>query len=342
MIARALRSVASGRELSRDEIRAVISAIMAGEGEAVQIAALLAALRTRGETLEEVIGAAQAMRDHAIELPEAPPDAVDTCGTGGDGAGTFNISTVAAIVVAGAGVPVAKHGNRAATSRCGSAEVLEALGISLELAPARMAEAVREVGIGFLFARACHPAMARVGPIRAALGIPTLFNRLGPLTNPMHVRHQLVGVADPGLMEPTLRALCELGVAGAWVVHGQDGLDELSTCAASEICFERDGEIERQTIEPGKLVPRAGREDLEGGDAAENAGIARAILAGEPGPRRDVVLLNAAAALCAASAERALPEALERAAEAIDSGRARDLLERWVAFTRSEAASEGS
>ena len=313
MIGQALRSVSAGQELSRDEIRAVIGAIMAGEGDDLQIAALLAALHTRGETLEEVIGAAQAMRDHAIKLPEAPPDAVDTCGTGGDGAGTFNISTVAAIVVAGAGVPVAKHGNRAATSRCGSAEVLEALGISLELAPARMAAAVTEVGIGFLFARACHPAMARVGPIRARLGIPTLFNRVGPLTNPMHVRHQLVGVADPGLMQPTVRALHALGVEGAWVVHGQDGLDELSTCAPSEICFERDGEIVRQTLEPGKLVPRARPEDLKGGEATENAAIARAILAGEPGPRRDVVLLNAGAALCAAGAEPDLPGALERA-----------------------------
>ncbi len=338
MIGQALRSVSAGQELSRDEIRAVIGAIMAGEGDDLQIAALLAALHTRGETLEEVIGAAQAMRDHAIKLPEAPPDAVDTCGTGGDGAGTFNISTVAAIVVAGAGVPVAKHGNRAATSRCGSAEVLEALGISLELAPARMAAAVTEVGIGFLFARACHPAMARVGPIRARLGIPTLFNRVGPLTNPMHVRHQLVGVADPGLMQPTVRALHALGVEGAWVVHGQDGLDELSTCAPSEICFERDGEIVRQTLEPGKLVPRARPEDLKGGEATENAAIARAILAGEPGPRRDVVLLNAGAALCAAGAEPDLPGALERAGDAIDSGRARDLLERWTAFTRREGA----
>ncbi|NRA04429.1 MAG: anthranilate phosphoribosyltransferase [Myxococcales bacterium] len=338
MIGQALRSVSAGQELSRDEIRAVIGAIMAGEGDDLQIAALLAALHTRGETLEEVIGAAQAMRDHAIKLPEAPPDAVDTCGTGGDGAGTFNISTVAAIVVAGAGVPVAKHGNRAATSRCGSAEVLEALGISLELAPARMAAAVTEVGIGFLFARACHPAMARVGPIRARLGIPTLFNRVGPLTNPMHVRHQLVGVADPGLMQPTVRALHALGVEGAWVVHGQDGLDELSTCAPSEICFERDGEIVRQTLEPGKLVPRARPEDLKGGEATENAAIARAILAGEPGPRRDVVLLNAGAALCAAGAEPDLPGALERAGDAVDSGRARDLLERWTAFTRREGA----
>jgi anthranilate phosphoribosyltransferase len=338
VIGEALRKVSSGEKLSREEMRRVVDAVMRGDGEDVEIAALLAALRTRGETPEEVIGAAQAMRANAVELPEAPPEAVDTCGTGGDGANTFNISTVAAIVVAGAGVPVAKHGNRSATGRCGSAEVLEALGISLDLPPTRAAAAVREVGIGFLFARACHPAMARVAPIRSRLGIPTIFNRLGPLTNPMRVRHQLIGVADPEVMEPTVVVLRELGVAGAWVVHGRDGLDELSTCAQSDICFEREGTVSRETLEPGELLPRAEPRDLAGGDAPENAEIARGVLAGESGPRRDVVLLNAAAALCAAGAERDLRAGVERAAESIDSGCARSLLERWIAFTEKERA----
>ena len=334
MIGGALRKVSSGETLSREEMRQTIGAIMRGDGDDLEIAGLLAALRTRGETVDEVTGAAEAMRANALPLPDAPPGAVDTCGTGGDGAGTFNISTVAAIVVAGAGVPVAKHGNRSASGRCGSADVLEALGLPLDASPERMAAAVREVGIGFLYARACHPAMARVAPIRTALGIPTLFNRAAPLANPMRVRHQLVGVGDGTRLEETARVLAALGVEGAWVVHGGDGLDELSTCAESEICRERGGEIVRETLEPDTLFPRAKPAALRGGDARENAEIARSILDGERGPRRDVVLLNASAALCAAGAEEELRTGVERAAESIDAGRAADVLDRWLAFAR--------
>lgn len=338
MIAEALARVTRGEQLERAEMSGVIRAVMQGEGSEIQIAGLLAALRTRGETLEELVGAAQAMRALALPLPEAAAGAVDTCGTGGDGAGTFNISTVAAIVVAGAGAPVAKHGNRAATSRCGSAELLEALGVSLAVGPERMAEAVTEVGIGFLFARDCHPAMARVAPIRAALGVPTLFNRLGPLTNPMRVRRHLLGVASGDHMDEALMALVELGATDAWVVHGEDGLDEISSCAPTRVCRYRDGEIERLTLAPGDYVAKAEPAALLGGDVEQNAAIASAILAGESGAKRDVVVLNAGAALCVAGRAADLGEGILQAEQSLDSGAARDCLERWIAFTASRTS----
>ena len=336
MIGAAVRRVAAGEELTRDEMRDVIGAIMSGEEPDARVAALLALLHARGETVEELTGAAEAMRAHALALPEAPPGAIDTCGTGGDGANTFNISTVAALVVAGAGVPVVKHGNRAATSRCGSAELLEQLGVRLETAPERMARAVERVGIGFLFARACHPAMARVAPIRAALPIPTLFNRLGPLTNPMHPRRQLLGVGQASALESSAAVLKALGLARAWVVHGSDGLDEISSGADTEVCALEDGALRRFTLPAGKYVPRCLPGDLAGGDAEENGAIAEEVLAGASGPRRDVVLLNAGAALVVAGAATALEGGVGLAAESIDSGRARDVLERWVEFGREE------
>jgi anthranilate phosphoribosyltransferase len=304
----------------------------------VQIAALLAALRTRGETLDEVVGAAEALRELALPLPAAPEGAIDTCGTGGDGANTFNISTVSALVAAGAGVPVAKHGNRAASSRCGSAELLEALGVAIEIPPERMARSVSEIGFGFLYARACHPAMARVAPVRAALGIRTLFNRLGPLTNPMRVRRQLVGVAAAALVEPTLAALVELGADCVWVVHGEDGVDELSISAPTRVAAYANGRTERFIVGHGEIVPAAPRAEIAGGDAAENARIARAVLAGEKGAPRDAVLLNSAAALCVAGRARDLREGVQRAAESLDGGCAAALLERFAAFTRRGSA----
>ncbi len=335
MITECLERVVSGDTLTRVEMRALVVALMSGEGSELELAALLAALRTRGETVDEVVGAAEAMRELAVILPKAPAGAIDTCGTGGDGSNTFNISTVSALVVAGAGVPVAKHGNRAASSRCGSAEVLEALGVKLETTPERMAECVREVGIGFLFARACHPAMARVAPVRSALKIRTIFNRLGPLTNPMRVDRQLVGVADAALLEPTLAALVELGLTHVWVVHGEDGLDEISLSATTHVHSVREGVQQVFAIRPGEVVPAGPREALIGGDAATNAGIAREILSGRPGPARDVVLLNAGAALCVAGRAEELVEGARLAAESIDSGRASDVLERFVAFTKA-------
>lgn len=339
MIAEAASCVAGGGELSRAEMRGLVGAIMAGEGADEEVGALLVALYRRGETIDEVIGAAEALRALALPLPPAPPGAIDTCGTGGDRSGTFNISTLAALVAAGAGVPVAKHGNRSATSRCGSADVLEALGVRLELPPQRMARAVHEVGIGFLFARVCHPAMARVAPIRARLDTPTLFNRLGPLTNPMDVRRQLVGVANPEHVADTLEALIALGAECAWVVHSADGLDEISPGATTEVHAYREGARERLRLEPGQLVPAGPREALAGGDAARNAEIAREVLGGTKGPCRDAVLLNAAAALHVAGRAASLGDGVLAAEAAIDSGAARALLERWIAFCASDEGS---
>jgi anthranilate phosphoribosyltransferase len=324
----------AGERFSRGEMRDIVRALVSTASD-VEIAGLLVALRTRGETPDEVIGAATALRELALPLP-AVPEAVDTCGTGGDGAGTFNISTVAGLVVAGAGVPVAKHGNRAASSRCGSAELLEALGVDVEAPPERMARAVREVGFGFLYARKCHPAMARVAPVRAALGVRTLFNGLGPLTNPLRPRRQLVGVADPAQLEPMGAALVELGAEHVWVVHAEDGLDEVSLGARTQVLVRSGARSERFALEPGELFPRAELAALSGGDAAENARIARAVLANEPGPRRDVVLLNAGAALCAAERTRSLADGVKLAAQSLESGRARGVLERLIAFARGD------
>jgi anthranilate phosphoribosyltransferase len=338
MIRQALRTVVAGGSLARSEASELVAAVMRGEGSEIEIAGLLAALRTRGETLDEVVGAALAMRSLALPLPDAPAEAVDIVGTGGDGAGTFNISSVASFVVAGAGGTVAKHGNRAATSRCGSAEVFAALGVNLDVDPARMAEAVRQIGIGFLFARQCHPAMARVAPIRTALGIPTIFNRLGPLTNPMRVRRHMVGVAQAALVEPTLDALVELGAERAWVVHGEDGLDEISTCAPTQVVVWNGHGKERHVLETGAFVPTARSEDLLGGDVEENAAIARSVLAGDRGPKRDIVVVNAAAALVVAGRVRDLAQGVALAAESIDSGHASAALERLCAFTNGRSA----
>jgi anthranilate phosphoribosyltransferase len=332
----ALQRAAAGERFTRGEARDLVHAIVGAGASDVEIAALLTALHVRGETLDEVVGAANALRELALPLPEAPHDAIDTCGTGGDGAATFNISTLAALVVAGAGVPVAKHGNRAASSRCGSAELLEALGVRIEIEPARMARAVREVGFGFLYARACHPAMARVAPVRAALGFRTLFNRLGPLTNPMRVRRQLVGVADTQLVEPTAEALIALGAESVWVVHSEDGLDEISLAAPTHVWARSAARSERFTIAAGEIFPRAETSQLAGGDAAANARIAERVLANEPGPQRDVVLLNAAAALCVGERAGSLAEGVKLAAQSLESGRARRVLHRLVAFSRSD------
>ena len=333
----ALARAVEGGRYSRAAARALVHEIVSERASDVEIAALLTALRVRGETLDEIVGAASALRELALELPAAPAGAIDNCGTGGDGAGTFNISTLAALVVAGAGVPVAKHGNRAASSRCGSAELLEALGVRIEAGPERMARAVHEIGFGFLYARACHPAMARVAPIRAALGFRTLFNRLGPLTNPMRVRRQLVGVADPAALEPTADALAELGAESVWVVHSEDGLDEISLAAPTQVLVRGGGRRERFVIAAGEIFPRADTRELAGGDAAENARIAAAVLANEPGPRRDVVLLNAAAGLCAAERVQSLADGAKLAARSLESGRARRVLDELVAFSRSDS-----
>jgi anthranilate phosphoribosyltransferase len=338
VIAEAAVRVRRGECLDRREMYELIRALMQGEGDDAAVQDLLVALHERGETVDELVGAAEAMRALALPLPEAPPGAIDTCGTGGDRSGTFNISPVAALVLAGASVPVAKHGNRSATSRCGSADVLEALGVRLDIEPEHMARSVEEVGIGFLFARTCHPAMARVAPIRARIPTPTLFNRLGPLTNPMRVRRQLIGVADPSLLDPTLDVLVALGAESAWVVHGRDGLDEITLTDATDVSRYLRGRRDRLTLEQGEHLPSCRPEALRGGEPEQNAHIAREVLSGKPGPRRDVVLLNAAAGLCVAGRAETIAEALPLAVRSIDSGAALDVLERWIAFTAALGA----
>jgi anthranilate phosphoribosyltransferase len=338
MIGKALSRVAAGGALERAEMRDVMGAIMRGGAGELEVAALLAALHTRGETLDEIVGAAQALRELAVALPGAPAAAIDTCGTGGGGVGTFNISTLAALVAAAAGVPVAKHGNRAATSRCGSADLLEALGIPIDAPPRLMARAVREVGIGFLFARTCHPAMKRVAPIRSALPIPTLFNRLGPLAHPMGVKRQLVGVAARSMLDSTLEALVELGADAAWVFHSEDARDEISLSGPTEVRSYRDGRIEAFQLEPGTYVSEAGLDALRGGDTATNERIAREVLGGAGGAQRDAVALAAGAALCVAGRVSDLAEGVAEARRLLEAGAARELLERWTAFLAEAGA----
>jgi len=337
----AIAIATAGGEVPGPQLEAAFGEIMDGKASPVQIAALLVALRTRGETVGEIVSAARALRARAETAPLFDPRAVDTCGTGGDGADTFNISTVAAFVVAGAGVPVAKHGNRAASSRAGSFDVLEALGVRADLPIAAAARVAAEVGIAFFYARRAHPAMRHVAAVRAELGIRTLMNCLGPLLNPVGARRQLVGVYAAGLVEPLARALAELGAERALVVHGDDGLDELTTTGPSRVALW-DGETLRpDSVDPSALgLPRSRPGDLAGGDAAENAAIARAVLAGEPGPRRDVVLLNAAGALFAAGAVEDLAAGLAAARESLDSGAAAGRLAALVRAS-AEAAEAG-
>lgn len=338
-IREAIARLMEGRDLSEAEAEAVMGQIMAGEATPAQIGAFLTALRLKGERVEEITGCARAMRRSAIPVRPRRRDLVDTCGTGGDGTGTFNISTTVAFVVAGAGLGVAKHGNRSISSRCGSADVLEALGVNLELTPEQVAQCIDEVGIGFLFAPRLHPAMKHaIGP-RREMGVRTIFNILGPLTNPAGATRQIMGVYDPGLTSPLAQVLGRLGVQAAFVVHGADGLDELSTTGVNRVSYLREGWMKDFSLDPAEMgLPRARVEDLQGGTVEENARITRAVLAGERGPRRDVVLLNAAAALVVGGLTRDLEEGLQRAAETIDSGRAQEKLEALVAFTQSCAA----
>ncbi len=324
------------QDLSLAEAEAAMDVIMSGEATPAQIGAFLVALRMKGETVEEIAGCARSMRRNAVRVPmqhEGP--IVDTCGTGGDRSGTFNISTTAAFVVAGAGVPVAKHGNRSVSSKCGSADVLEALGVNIQLTPEQVARCIDEIGIGFLFAPNFHPAMRyAIGP-RRELGVRTVFNILGPLTNPAFATHQVLGVYDPALTEVMARVLAEMGSKAAFVVHGADGLDELSTTGVNRVSHMRDGQVETFELDPAELgLPRASLADLRGGDAAENAAICRRILSGEErGPRRDVVLLNAAAALATGTGD--LRVGLERAREVLDSGAALRKLDAFVELSQS-------
>jgi len=336
----AIGKVMAHKHLTEAEAEAVMAQIMAGQATPAQIGAYLTALRMKGETIAEIVGSARAMRKACIKVQPATTDLVDTCGTGGDGAGTFNISTTAAFVVAGAGQPVAKHGNRSISSRSGSADVLEALGVNLNLTPPQVAAAIDEVGLGFMFAPKLHPAMKHaIGP-RRELGTRTIFNMLGPLTNPAGAPAQIMGVYDGDLTDAIAEVLAGLGSRAAFVVHGHGGLDELTTTGPNRVSFLRDGRVTTATLEPQELGFRRARpEDLRGGDARQNAAITRRILSGEDtSPRRDVVLLNAAAALVAGGKAKTIAGGIARAAESIDSGAALRILNKLIAFSHNHAA----
>ncbi len=332
-------------DLQADEADAVFGEILEGRAEPSQIAAFAAALRTKGETVAEMTGFVAAMRRHgeSVEIGDAGA-AVDTCGTGGDRSGTINVSTVASCVVAGAGAPVVKHGNRAASSRSGSADVLEALGVVVDLGPAGVARCVAEAGFGFCFAPRFHPALRHAAPVRRELGVATVFNFLGPLANPARVGRQVVGVGDPAMAEKMLGVLEANGVRHAMVLYGHDGLDELSTVAASTVLesyLDGAGARVRRVVEVDARalgLARASADDLRGGDAAENAGRSLAILSGERGPQRDLVVLNAAAGLVVAGLAPDLEGGLKLAEETLDSGAAREVLERLVEASRRAAA----
>lgn len=331
--------VAEGANLSEAQAETAMSLMMNGDASPAQVAAFLMALRIKGETVEEITGCARVMRSRAMPVRHTRPLVVDTCGTGGDKSNTFNISTTAAFVVAGAGVPVAKHGNRAASSLTGSADVLEALGVNLTLTPEQVGRCVDQVGIGFMFAPTLHTSMKHVAPVRKEIGMRTIFNLLGPLTNPAMAEAQVMGVFSPNLTEPLARVLGNLGCKHALVVHGLDGVDEISISGPTVISEMEDGLVHTYRITPEDVsIARAPREYIRGGTKEENARITEAILAGEDGPRRDVVLLNAAAALLAAGRVRSLREGVVLAAEAIDSGAARAALEGLRALSHELAA----
>jgi len=354
MILDSLHRLANHSEsLSRAEAREIMAEVLTGQCTDAQIAALLIALRMKGETVEEIVGFAEAIRAAAAPLPIANNDAlavtgtgrdalfsedsslVDTSGTGGDASGTFNISTATALVVAGAGVRVAKHGNRSISSKCGSADVVEALGVNIQLSPERAAQCLREIGICFLYAPNLHPAMKQVQGVRRELRMRTMFNLLGPLTNPARASGQVVGVYSLDLVEKLAEALSMLGLRRALVVHGMDGLDEITITGTTRIAEAREGSVRTYEVEPEEFgLKRAILEDISGGDVAENAQIIRAVLGGEKSPRRDVVLLNAAAALVAAGKTDHIAQAIPLAAESIDSGAAAAKLQALVRFTQ--------
>lgn len=328
------------RDLSRAEAQAAFDEVMSGALTPAQIAALIIALRMKGETVEELTGAAASLRRHAVLIDTGGTAVVDTCGTGGDSAQTFNISTAAALVVAGAGVPVAKHGNRAVSSRCGSADVLVALGVNIEAPPEVVEDCIREVGLGFLYAPKMHPAMKHAGGVRRELGVRTIFNMLGPLTNPAGARGQILGVFDPELTEPFAQVLKNLGSERALIVHGHDGLDEITVTTTTRVTELDHGRIRTYELDPLPLIGNYHRaEDLAGGDPAANAAIIRRILAGEPGAGRDIVLLNAAGGLMAGGRAKTLAEGFKLARDSIDNGQAAKVLERLISHSHRGAGS---
>jgi anthranilate phosphoribosyltransferase len=336
MIQQLLNRLLDGKDLSRSEARDVMGEIMRGEATPAQIGAFLVALRVKGETPDEIAGCAEAMREHVLAVRPRRDDLVDTAGTGGDGAHTINISTAAALVAAAAGAAVAKHGNRAVSSACGSADVLEALGFELEQQPERIAQGIDELGFGFLFAPSHHPAMRHAAPVRKELATRTVFNVLGPLTNPAGARAQVVGVYSPQLVRTIAEVLARLGARRAFVVHGAGGIDELSPVGPNLVAEVVDGTVHERELDPEQELglPRCSVEELRGGTPDVNAAAIREVFAGADGGRRNAILLNAAGAIAAAGRAADLREGLELARDALDSGAAAARLETLIAFSR--------
>lgn len=339
-----LECLLAGEHLSRAEAREAMESMLSGRATSAQMSALLVALRAKGSAsdkgtaTDELLGFLEVMQSAAVRVPldAVKLKVVDTCGTGGDRLGTFNVSTVAAIVVAGAGVKVCKHGNRAVSSASGSADVLECLGINLDMTPEQIAECVQQVGIGFCFAPNFHPAMRFVGPTRKEIAIPTVFNFLGPLANPAGVNRQIVGTSDPGMAEPLAQVLKQQGHAHAMVVCGADGMDEISIAGPTSVCHLKDGELRNYVIDPGEFGLGGGSPDeLRGGVASANAEMAHSILGGAKGAARSIVILNAAAALVVADCVAELAEGVEAAEASIDSGQASAVLEQWQKYSQS-------
>jgi anthranilate phosphoribosyltransferase len=328
-----IAKVATGASMTRDEAASAFDRMMSGEATPSQMGGLLMALRVRGETVDEITGAVTTMRAKMLGV-KAPPDAIDVVGTGGDASGSFNISTCASFIVAGAGVPVAKHGNRALSSRSGAADVLQALGVNIDLDPAEVGRCIADAGIGFMFAPAHHPAMKNVGPTRVELGTRTIFNLLGPLSNPAGVKRQMVGTFSKHWIEPMAQVLNNLGAESIWIVHGSDGLDEITTAGPTSVAELKNGKIRTFEITPEDVgVERARPEALRGGDAAKNAEGLLDVLRGKRGPFRDIALMNAAAALIVAGKAGDLKEGIPLAAKSIDSGEAEGRLDRLIAVS---------
>lgn len=339
MISEALAKLVERKDLSREETRGVMEEIMSGQAHEAQIGAFLTALRMKGETVDELTGLAEVMLSKVVAVCPAHPFVVDTCGTGGDCSGTFNISTTAALVAAGAGVCIAKHGNRSVSSHSGSADLLEALGVSLELAPEQVAQCIDKIGIGFMYAPALHPAMKHVMPSRKAMGIRTVFNMLGPLTNPAKAPAQILGVYSGELTEVFAHILRNLGSKHALVVHGDSGLDELSITGPNKVSELKDGEIRSYSVEPEDFgLMRAPLRDLQGGDVSKNVEITQAVLEGREGPQRDIVVLNAGGAILVGGKARELAEGVELAKQSINSGAPRKKLESLVRLSQELAS----